>query len=101
MRMAYYYGLATVNKVTSDMGRWFHFAPVLFILAIISLAVLSFFNGIFMVMLASLALLYLAGVFMVSMVYTRKSECALLTFFMLVNFWILLYGAGMIRGVFS
>lgn len=102
MRMAYYYGLGRMQstKLHPDMGRWFHFAPVLFILAIISLAVLSFFNEIFMVMLASLALLYLAGVFMVSMVYTRKSECALLTFFMLVNFWILLYGAGMMRGVF-
>lgn len=101
MKMAYNYGLGRMQstKLHPEMGRWFHFAPVILIVTIIGLLVLSLFSNIFLTFLVILAIAYLLGTILVSILYTRSSECSSLKFFSLINLWIFLYGAGMIRGV--
>lgn len=103
MKMAYKYGLGRMQstKLHPEMGRWFHFAPVVLILTIIALMVLSLFSNIFLSFLVILSIVYIVCTILVSILYTKSSECSALKFFSLINLWIFLYGAGMIRGVFS
>jgi len=103
MTMAYTYGLGRMQstKIHPDMARWFHFAPVFLILALALLTVLSIVDTVFLAFLIMLTALYVLGTVLVSLIYTRGFTCSKMTFFMLINLWILLYGAGMIRGVFK
>jgi len=103
MRMAYYYGLGRMQstKIHPDMARWFHFAPAIFLVSLATAGLLSAFNLVFLNLFVFLIALYVLGTLMISIIYTRRSACRAINFFLLINIWIFLYGSGMIRGVFS
>ncbi|MDI9624709.1 MAG: glycosyltransferase [Methanothermobacter sp.] len=102
-KMAYYYGLGRMQstKIHPRMARWFHFAPPLYMILLIILLILSIYSQFFFYIFLTILVFNVVGVLVVALLYTHSSECRTLTFFSLVNLWIFLYGAGMIRGAFK
>ncbi|MCK9150767.1 glycosyltransferase [Methanobacterium alcaliphilum] len=103
IKMAYYYGLGRMQstKMHPKMGKWFHFAPMLYVLILIGLGILSLFYNICMYIFISLIILSILGILVISIIFTYNKECGFTTFFSLINIWLYGYGVGMLRGVFK
>lgn len=99
IKMAYYYGLGRMQstKMHPKMGRWFHFAPLIYIMILIGLIVISLFYNIYIYIFIFLIIMSILGIGVVTKIY--KKECSFTTFFCLVNIWLYGYGIGMLRGV--
>ncbi|MDO8870312.1 MAG: glycosyltransferase [Methanobacteriaceae archaeon] len=103
MKMAYYYGLGRMQstKIHHEMGKWFHFAPMFYVLILMLLGIISLFYNVYSYTFVSLIVLSILGIGLISIISTYKKECNLSTFFFLVNIWLYGYGLGMMRGVFK
>lgn len=102
MKMAYTYGLGRMQaiKIHPDMGKTFHYMPSIMFIAIIGLYLLSILNYIAMWIPNVLVTVFVIGIFVFSVhLSIHNRENSVLTAFSLMITWILLWGAGFIRGV--
>jgi len=101
VKMAYNYGLGRGQavKLHRDLGKWFHFIPLITILLIIMLLILSFLNNTFLFVTFLILLLGTLWIATISFHLSRKRERSFLKYFGLIVIWFLGYGLGMLRGL--
>jgi len=101
MKMAYNYGIGRMQaiKLHRDMGRWFHFVPLVLILLIFLLFVLSFLSYLFPLSALFILITGGLGIGTMSLYLSRKKKRSFFTYFGLIAIWFWGYGFGMLRGL--
>ncbi|MEM0203265.1 MAG: glycosyltransferase [Archaeoglobaceae archaeon] len=100
-KMAYTYGIGRMQaiKLHREMGRWFHFVPMLTLFFVPSILLLSLLSSLFLLLAISSIILIALSISSASLYLFSKKKRNPLRYFGLISVWLIFYGFGMLVGL--